>query len=103
MEIDRGPVQPKYLAGAHITKGERAKAGRLIIDAVPDAASAVPSDDTARYTNNYGAHFARFAKSVGVLYLHQITEDLLLGFCRSLILQPDAKNGAYWYSTVNLG
>lgn len=79
-------MRPQYLIGAHIAKVAPLKGGRLITDAVADAAAAVVADDTARYTNDYGEHFARYSQSVGMTTVQQITEDMLLGFCRHVIL-----------------
>lgn len=102
-DIQNGRLQPKYLSDAHIANPPRVKGGRLITEAVADAADAVVADDTARYTSDYGEHFARYAQSVGVIYVQQVTEEMLLGFCRSAIMAPDArKGGARWYTTINM-
>lgn len=102
-DIESKKVLPKYMQTArleHNADGTR----KLIQDCVDEAAAKQVGDNSARHTQDCGDHFVRYCALVGVRYMDQLTEEILLGWLRTVILEPSKTHQvakAKWYSTVD--
>jgi hypothetical protein len=103
-DIERGLRQPDYLTRAHVERDPKSTR-RTIREAVSAMASTQRSNSSARHAEDFGESFAAYAERLDVEYVDQITEALLLGWVRSVIMTPSQTSksgGARWYSTIDL-